>query len=258
MNYALIRVFEIQTMVVASLTAGRLFHCGLHRRYPCLFAYLLFEVPEILAPLTMDLRSRAYFWEWVISEPLQWIFEILVVRELCGLVLERYKGLRTLGRWAIYGAVALSSAVSLASLIPRIPSTLYRRSRLLPWFTGGERGVHFALGIFLLLMLLLVRRYPAPLNRNVVANMALFTAQFFSATLAALLRTVFDLQIWFGLDVVLAAFDLASLIVWFFILSPAGEKEQVELGRFRPEVEVRILERLDQINRLVLRIAEAI
>jgi hypothetical protein len=255
-NAALTRVFEILAMIFALLTAVRMFRCGLHRRYPCLFAYLVFLVAYNIGPVTMNLASRAYFWVWVISEPVLWTFEILVVRELCGLMLERYKGLSTLGRWAIYGAVVLSSAVSVASLIPRMPNALTRRSALLTYLYGCDRGINLALGIFLLLMLLFVRRYPVPLNRNVVLNTALFTAQFFSTTLAVLLRTVFDLRLGHTLDVGLCVLDLASLIIWCFVLTPAGEQQHVELMHFRPGTESRILERLDQINRLMLRVAE--
>lgn len=256
MSNDLIRVFEVPTIVFALLTAGRILRGGLHRCYPCLFAYLLFLVPYNIAPLTMDLASKAYFREWVLAEPALWLLEILAVRELCGMMLKRYRGLCTLGRWAIYGAVGLSSAASLASLIPRIPNAISQRSRLLAYLYAGDRGINLALGIFLVLMILLVRRYPVPLNRNVLVNMALFTAQFFSTTLAALLRTVFDLRIGQGLDLGLSAIDLASLVIWFFVLTPAGEKVEVELVHLRPNDELRVLERLDQINRLVLRLAE--
>jgi hypothetical protein len=56
------------------------------------------------------------------------------------------------------------------------------------------------------------------------------------------------------MDVGLTAAAAASLIVWFFALTPEGEKDRLELVHFRPEDEVRILQRLDQINRLVLRL----
>ena len=39
------------------------------------------------------------------------LFYILVVMELYGLVFERYKGLYTLGRWAMYGAIVISATI---------------------------------------------------------------------------------------------------------------------------------------------------
>jgi hypothetical protein len=248
---------EVLSTVFAFLTAIRMFRCGLHRRYPCLFGYLVFLVPDSLCPALMNMESRTYFWFWVWTEPVTWIFEILVVQELCGLVLEQYRGLRSLGRWAAYGGILLSTAISMAALIPRIPSALSSRSRLLSLLFGGDRGVNLALGIFLLVMTLLARRYPVPLKRNVLVNAALFTALFFGTTLAALLRTVFDFRVAVPVDLALTVLGSASLVVWFFALTPEGERNRVELAHYRREDEVRVLERLDEINQWVLRLSHA-
>jgi len=102
--------------------------------------------------------------------------------------------------------------------------------------------------------MLLASRYPMPLNRNVLLNAAMFTILFFANTLASLLHTVFDVRVAIAVDVVLTALSVVSVIVWFFALTMKGEKERIELVHYRPEDEVRILQRLDQINRLVLRL----
>jgi hypothetical protein len=253
-SHALISSIEVVTAIFAALTAVRMHRSGLHRHYPCLFSYLLFQVPFSIPPATMDLGSPTYFWFWLITEPIDWMFKILVVRELCGLVLERFRGLCSLGRWSMYGGVALSAAISLATLLPRIPSAVTHRSRLLFYWYGGERGINLALAIFLLLMMLLASRCPVPINRNVVLNAVMFTVLFFGNTLGSLLRTIFDLRVAVVMDVGLTAAAASSLIVWFFALTPEGEKDRLELAHFRPEDEVRILQRLDQINRLVLRL----
>jgi hypothetical protein len=254
-SHSVISGIEVVAGVFAALTAVRMRRSGLHRRYRFLFAYLLFQVPYSIPPATMSLGSRGYFWFWLISEPINWMFEILVVRELCGLVLERYRGLCSLGRWSMYGGVALSAAISLATLLPRIPSAVTRRSMLLSYYFGGDRGVNLALAIFLLLMMFLASRYPVPLNRNVVLNAVMFTVLFFGNTLASLLRTIFDLRVAVVMDVGLTASTALSLIVWFFAFTPGGETNRLELAHFRPEDEARILQRLDRINRLMLRLA---
>jgi hypothetical protein len=257
-NQMLTRFLEVLIAVFTLLIAVRMFRSGLHRPYACLFAYLICLAPFNLCPALMNLASRPYFWFWVSTEPIGWILEILVVRELCGLVLEQYTGLRSVGRWAIYGGIAISTAISLASLIPRIPEALARRSRVLYYYyMGGERGIHLALGVFLLLMILLSRRLPVPLKRNVVVNAALFTALFFGTTLTALLRTVFDMKIAGALDLGLTVLCAASLVVWLFLLTPAGEMDRVELAHFRREDEVRVLNRLEQLNQWVLQLSRA-
>ena len=250
----LISGIEVVAGVFAALTAVRMRRSGLYRRYPFLFAYLLFQAPFSITPAIMNLASRAYFWYWEISTPIEWMIEILVVRELCGLVLERFRGLASLGRWSMYAGVALAAAISLATLLPRIPNAVTHRSRMLFYWFAGDRGIHLALAIFLLLMMLLASRYPVPLSRNVVLNAVMFTALFLGNTLGALLRTLFDFRVAVAMNIGLTASTGVSLIVWFFALTPKGEKKRIELAHFRPEDEARILHRLDQINRLVLQL----
>ena len=254
-SHTVISGIEVVAGVFAALTAVRMHRSGLHRRYPFLFAYLLFQVPYSIPPATMNLGSTSYFWFWLITLPIDWMFEISVASELCRLVLERYRGLRSLGRWSVYGGVALSAALSLATLLPRVPSAVTRRSMLLSYYFGADRGINLALAIFLLLMMLLASRCPVPLNRNVVLNAVMFTALFFGNTLTSLLRSIFDLRVAVAMDVGLTASTAVSLIVWFFALTPGGEKDRLELAHFRPEDEVRILQRLDRINQLMLRLA---
>ena len=251
-THTLLASMEVLSGMFAALTAIRTFRFGLNGRYRFLFAYLVFLVPYNIYPVAVDLKSKTYFWVWVITEPITWAFEICVVRELCGLVLEQYRGLCTIGRWVMYIGVAVSAAVSLVSLLLRIPSSLPQRSRLLYYWYAGDRGVHLALALFLLLMILAASRYPVPLCRNVVLNATMFTLLFFGTTLASLLRALFDLRVADFVNLGLTMASTASLAIWFFFLTPAGEKSEVELARFRPDHEQRILQRLDEFNRFVL------
>jgi hypothetical protein len=252
----LTKAFEVCSVLLATLAAIRMQQTGLHRRYRFLFAYLVFLAPFSFWPIVLNIRSVLYFRLWIATEPMNWVFEILVVRELCGLVLERYKGLCSLGRWAMYAGMGISAAVSFASLLPRIASAMPERSRILFYTMGAGRGVNFALAIFLLLMMILGSRYPVPLSRNVVLNAVIFTLLFLSNTFAALVHTLFDRRTSPLVDCCLMAIGAASLAVWLFYLTPEGETAQVEIAHLRPEHEERLLARLDDLNALVLRVAE--
>lgn len=256
MTALLLSTFEATSAVFAALTAFRMYHSGLRRRYPVLFGYLVFFVPYSIWPALSNTASVAYFWFWVVTQPICWLFEFLVVGEFCGLALERYRGLFTLGRWAMYGGVVVAAAISVSSMLPRIPHSITERSRLLFYIYGADRGIHLAMGIFLILMMAMASRYPVPLNRNIVVNAAIFTGLFFSTTLTSLLRTVFDQRVGDAVNLWLTGTGAASLIVWFFILTPKGEELRVSLAHFRPDDEARVLQRLDVINRFVLRLAE--
>ena len=250
-------VFEALSVVFAALASARMWISGLHVRYRYLFAYLVFLVPYSVWPILLDIHSKIYFRVWLATEPLNWIFEILVVRELCGLVLERYQGLCTLGRWAMYAGMALSAAISFATLLPRISTTMPQRSLLLFYVAGANRGVNLALAVFLLLMMTLGSRFPLPLSRNVVLSAVLFTLLFLSNTMAMLIHTLFDRSTSPLVDTGLMAVSAASLAILFLALSSDGEAVQVELAHLRPDLEARLLTTLEDLNAMVLRISAA-
>lgn len=222
------------------------------RRYPALTAYLVFLVPYLAAPVTLDLRSPAYFYSWVATEPMCWILEVLLVRELCGAVLAKYPGVCSLGRWVMYGGMAISAAVSLLSLTAHIHSTIPARSRILATITGLDRGVNLALAVFLLLMVLLVSRYPVRLPRNVLLNTAVFATFFLSNTLAATLRAIFDLRLNPAVEPCLTGLATACSVAWLLFLTPAGEVAECEWLHYSEAYEARVLGMLDSLNRVLV------
>lgn len=252
---ALNSTFAAISVPFATLTTLQLFRRGLYRRYRYLFAYLVFLIPFTAYPVILNVRSATYFWCWLASEPVNLAFEVLVVAELCRLVLERFPGLSTIGRWGIYGGIALSVTISLVSLAPRIASSLSRRSTMILYITGFSRGINLGLTVFLLLMMVLVSRYPVRLSRNVVLNAAVFTILFFCNTLTALLRTIFDLRLSPVVDTVMAGISALGFLLWFFLLTPAGELVHLDPLLLGPEDERRALDSLHALNKFVLGLA---
>ena len=233
------------------LTAFRLATTNLHRRYPLLFCYMVFSAVYSLSPIVWDTRGRLYFWTWIYCQPVEWAFDILVVRELCRLILEKHPGLVTLGRWGMYAGVFLAGFLSYLSLLPHIHSSMPARSRLIAYWVVAGRGVTFGLAIFLILMLFATSRYPVHLSRNVVLNAGLFTVVFLSSSLEAILRTIFDRRMSPWLATALTGVEIVCFFVWFSRLSVEGEHTQFNWIRFGPEYEKRMLHRLDTLNRIV-------
>src|SRR5437868_5041108 len=98
---------------VGSLAAFRLYCQSLHRRYRFLFIFLCFQVIRSLGLLAISTWWRphprnAYAWTWLRTEPVVWLLYILVVLELYALVLQKYKGLQTVGRWVFLIAMTLA------------------------------------------------------------------------------------------------------------------------------------------------------
>jgi hypothetical protein len=243
------KVLDTVILLASLLTALRLLKSGLSKQYPVLTVYLLYTAPYLAGPLVLDLKSLVYYDFWLASEPLLWILEILLVRELCSGVLAQYQGIRTMGRWMIYGGMVISIAISLLTLLPNIRSSLSQRSRILAMFTGMARGVNLALAVFLLLMLFLVSRYPVRLSRNVLLNTGVFTLFFLCNTLNAILSTVFDLRLGLKAATLLATLSCGCAIVWLLFLTPAGEKVESHWPHFSPDYEDYLLRQLDSLNR---------
>ena len=247
--------FQVASGVFAALTAGKLFHTGLYTRYRAFFWYMLFRVFEGAWPSLVDIKSDLYAYIWGPTELISLILYILVVLELCRLVLEKHKGLYTLGRWAIYFGMAISVALSILSLLPRIKPNMPQRSKYLGYIIATDRGVTFCMAIFLILMLFLINRYPVRLSRNVILHAALYTVFFLANTLDMILARVFGLPHYAAIDTGRMIVSCLCLLSWFLFLSPKGEETEGHIPVFRPEHEERLLYQLNAINTTMLKIS---
>lgn len=248
-------------LIGSALVAIKLYRDGLHRKYRVFFAYFLFRLPRLSYALFLDVKSPVYAYLWAFTEPVIWVFYVWVVLELCRLVLERHKGLYTLGKWAMYLGMAVSVTLSVLSLLARFRASASQRTgphaalSKLYYFYAADRGVTFCLAIFLLLMLFLLSRYPVALPRNVILHAALYTMFFLSSTLSTILSTVFGLRMFTAIDTALTGVSALCVMAWLFFLNPKGEEVRVNIPHFGPEHEARILFQLDSLNATLLKVS---
>ena len=242
------------TLSGVALTALKLYKTGLRGRYPVFFWYFAFWTINGTWPLFLPPASNLYYWLWVFTEPVNWLFYILVVRELCGLVLEKYQGLNTLGRWAIYAGIAISGLISVISVLPRIRST-GREWETLRLLLAADRGITLGLAIFLLLMLFLLRGYPVRLARNVLLHATLYSIFFVSNTLDSVLASMLGQQLYTIVDILLMSVSAICVLTWFLCLNPAGEEVEVNVPLFTPRHEERILYHLESLNAAMLKVS---
>jgi hypothetical protein len=250
---ALVTFFQVLTPLGAALTGVRLVVSGLHRRYKVLFSFLVFLVLQGAALLFLDNTSQLYLKIWVSSEPILWLFEILVVRELYKLILEKHKGLYTLGRWAMNASVAVSVILSVLSLLPRITPATPQSSRIIGVILAMERGVDMSLALFILLMLLFLSLCPVPLSRNIVIHAAVYSLFFLSNTLGILLRVIVGLRVNNQVNLFLMGISSVCTLAWLLLLSAKGEEVRVNLPWISADHEERILHQLDALNATLLR-----
>jgi hypothetical protein len=180
-----------------------------------------------------------------------WPFYIFVVLELYKLVLERYKGLYTLGRWAMYVAILISITISVAGLVLSPPANQIMGR--LKFINLVERGVDTGLVIFILLILLFLSQYHARLSRNVVVHAILYSIYFLSSTLLFLLRGLFGVRSVDVLNVYLAGISATCVFAWFFLLTRKGEEfKPVATSGVGPDHEERLMHQLDSLNKTLM------
>ena len=206
-------------------------------------------------PHHSGVNSDAYFRVFIWSDPLLILFYILVVVELYSLVLERYKGLYTLGRWAMYASVVIAVLVSVLTFLPKIAHQNSEPSRILMYEIAAERGVDLSLVIFILLIVLFLSRYPVPLSRNVVVHTGIYAVFFLSDTFVLLLRTVVGKRATDTVNLCLTILTSACAIGWWLLLSAKGEEVQVNAPHLSAGSEERILNQLDSLNATLLRVS---
>src|ERR1035438_5406171 len=151
---------------------------GLYRRYPIFFAFFIFRILNSIWPMFLEVSSDLYQKVWVLTTPIALGFYVLMVVELYKLVLDKYKGLYTLGRWALYVSLAVSVSISVISLLPRIQPSAAQRSKIMFYVLATERGIDTALAISIILILSFLSLFPVKLSRNVRVHALVFSIFF--------------------------------------------------------------------------------
>lgn len=241
------------TFLASVLILLKLWRTGLFRRYRVFFAYFMCQTPYLAAPLFLDINSHAYFYVWLAVEPILWLFHILLVAELYRLILERYRGLYTLGRWTMYLSTVVAVALSILSLLPKFTPAMPQRSRHLGYFYAVNRGVDFSLVLFIFLILLFLSFYPVPVSRNVVVHVSLFTVYFLSSAFALLLKAVTGRVLSDQVNLILSGATAACTIGWLFLLTRRGEEIPARAPAFGPQHEERVLRHLEALNATLLK-----
>jgi hypothetical protein len=257
---ALIFAFQILSLLGSVLTAVKLRNSGLYRKYRVFFWYFVFRIPNTVWPLFFDSNARnskLYFVLWVATEPITWIFHTAVVFELYRLVLEKHKGLYTLGRWVMFLGIGTSVGISIVSIIPRLNATLIKavteQSLTMFWYLAMERGVMLGLAIFLLVMMAFLVLYTVPISGNVKIHARIYTIFFISNFLAFLGRSLLGVTAGPKTNTIAAGISAACVFAWLFLLNPKGEEVNTSSPILSPEHERRVLSQLDALNDVLLK-----
>lgn len=250
---AIQQYLQILLLLGSVLMVAKLYRTGLWRKYPVFFTYFAFRIPNSTWPLTVNTGSLAYLWLFLITSPVCLVFYVLLVAELYRLILKKYRGMETMGRWVMYTASAASVVISVLALLPRFTPAMPQRSRDLGYEYALERGIDFSLVVFILLLLLFLSRFPIPLSRNVVVHAATFSLYFLSGALGLLLHALWGINLSVEVNLFLSCTWLLCVAAWLLLLNPAGENVPAHLPLLGSGDEEKILRELDAVNAALLR-----
>jgi hypothetical protein len=241
-------------LIVAStaILSLRLYFVGLHRRYRAFFFYLIFSTLTggILALLVPT--GKMYYRIWILTEPVHWLLYSLVVLEVYALVLQDYKGLATVGRWALIAAVAVALLASGLTLLA--PSHYSTQGPLLTYYYVAERAVYFSLVVFQVTILAILMQYPITLSRNTIVHSIVFTIYFLTVTALYLVLSMFGFETIRMVRYAFEAVTLLALAAWILMLNQAGERRKQSLRpTWMPGQEAELVSQLSHLNDMLLR-----
>jgi len=231
----------------------RLVIARLHLVYRCFFLYLVVRLGRSLLLAAVHSQAKAYGWAYVITEPIIWVFYVLVILELFTVVLRDYQGIETLSRRLLAAALAVSAIVALATLIPDLGSPA-ERYPILGTIHVAQRVVMSSLLVLFAILTGFLVWFPVPLCRNAVVYCAGYCVYFTSETMGLFVRNIAGEGVTRLTSTVLQGFAVACLLVWILWLKPEGEAKHVTVRRHisMPDEE-RLVGQLDAINRTLLK-----
>jgi hypothetical protein len=234
------------------LLVGHLFRLKLAHKYRFFLAYLIFDSIRSVVMWFYSPGSVAYRSLWQATEPIVWLLYVLVVLELCSLVFKDYLGIQALGRWIVYGSLALSVLLSIITVLPtwmhstEEPFSMQR-------FLMVERGIDFAIVILLLLLLAFLVLFPIQLRKNVIVHSVLFAIFFTTNSMGILIVNLTSYRLGVSVSTILMGVTDLCLIGWMILMSQAGEQKIMAIRHPVPVDEDRLVAQLAEINATLMR-----
>jgi hypothetical protein len=246
---------ELIQSVAAASAATRLISLNLAKRFPALLAYLVFQSAINLGFGLLNRASKAYFWSYIILEPLECVFSVIAVRELLALTFHDYPGIRTMGRWVMYAGAMLALGISLfLTGFFWNGRAMVRADALLYYVEVSERSIVFSLAFVILTILIFLSKYPLHLSRNTIVSGAFFSVLFLSEASQLLIDSLAPQLYNLYVDWVGTVFISLCLFGWAAMLGPAVGRAAAQI-RFSSPHEDHLLRQLNSLNQLMTRSA---
>ena len=242
-------VADLIQSAAAAVAAARLVQLRLAGHFPALLIYLILVT---LLNSTLGLQndtSIEYFYSYIAFETLKCVAGIMAVRELFALVFDRYPGIRTAGRWAMYAGVTVAVGISL--LVTVWTGGAQGRSKLF-YFEVVQRWLVFTLALVICAILWSLSRYPLHLGRNTLISSGFFSAVFLADAGRLLLDSVNPYLYNRYVDRPESYFECVCFLAWAALLRAADDLKPVRMTFSSPREE-HLLEQLAALNQFATR-----
>ncbi len=230
----------------------RLFTMGLYTVYRVLTIYLFAVILRFAVSLGIPQTPNAYGWLFVISQPVMWVLEVLVLLELCSQIFRNHQGLARWGRSLLVAALSVSILVAILTGLPGVAKFLKNSGEqysVLFYYTFVERAIDVAMTLFVLFIVGFLFRFPISLKRNLLVYFAGWAVSFIATTAAVVIPFATGHRVTPSMSAILIAISLISTLWWVALITKKGEGVQTASGYFsRPEDREMVRRQLEGIN----------
>lgn len=230
----------------------RLLQSGLRKPRNLLFAFLGLQLAEASVSVVFGPSTPIAFWLYIAGSPLRWLIYVTLISEIYSAVFSHYPGIRT----AIKSSMVC--ALLLATLFSSIVAWSSWREHAvwaghLYYFELAQRTVLLTLIFFVLLLFVLVSRYPLKADHNLLVSSLAFSTLVSVEAAVLLLEWIYPLAFTIQLDEVLAGFSTVCYVVWAVSLR-TGATVPIQRPAAPAEAhEEDLLRQLSAINATLLR-----
>jgi hypothetical protein len=245
------RAVWLGSMLACGVLLWRLGRTGLWRNYPAFSFFVVVEVSRDILLWVLAPHRNAYARAFVITGPLRWTCDAIVLRELYLRVLRNYPGMARASRMVllVFLILVLVAAVLIAFTAFAGEDTDFP---ILYHYRTVELAVTISMTVMLAVILSLFGWFPIEVSQNIKAYFTGYAFYFYAKAAALLIVTrhggIVDETASLFINVVF------FLTVWYWVLCLNRTGEQIaRISSFRrtPEEEVQLREQLQRINNLL-------
>jgi hypothetical protein len=239
------------SMLTCGVLLWRLGKTGLWRNYPAFSLFVVVEVSRDILLWTLAPHRNAYGQAFVITGPLRWSCDAIVLRELYLLVLRNYPGMARVSRTILLAFLML--VLALAVLIMFTASTGETTEfPILHYYRAAELAVTIGMTVLLAVILSLFVWFPIEVSQNINAYFTGYAFYFYAKAAALLIVTRHSGMVDEIASLVINLVFFLTTCYWALRVNRTGA-QMVRVSSFRrtPEEEMQLRKQLARINDLL-------